>query len=92
MKGTEEYLLAFSSFYKAAYAQEALRERGLSSSLRRLPPGLLESCGYGAIFRTDRKDGLKQALEALSEKKIQTRGVFLLRREQGKIFYDKIYL
>lgn len=92
MSSTAEYLLAFSSFYKAAYAQETLMERKFSASLRKLPPGLLASCGYGVTLRTDGADGLKQALDALAGKRIQNRGVFSVRREQGRTYYDKIYL
>ncbi len=92
MSSTAEYLLAFSSFYKAAYAQETLTEGGVLASLRKLPPGLLASCGYGVNLRTDSKDGLKRALRLLEEKNIQNRGVFSPRRDQGRTVYDKIYL
>ena len=92
MSSTTEYLLAFSSFYKAAYAQETLTERKFSASLRKLPPGLLGSCGYGVDFRTDGEEGLKRALNLLEGKSIRNRGVFFVRKERGRAFYDKIYL
>ena len=33
----KEYIIAFSSFYKAAYAQDMLEEAGVKSTLRKLP-------------------------------------------------------
>lgn len=86
-----DYLLAFSSFYKAAYAQEILGKRGFAASLRKLPPGLLQSCGYGLTLRGDSQT-LKRSLELLEEKEIHPKGVFSSRREANRIVYDKVYL
>ena len=32
--GGKEYIIAFSSFYKAAYAQDMLSEAGINATLR----------------------------------------------------------
>ena len=40
-----DYLLTFSSFYKAMYARDKLMEQGIGSQLRRVPTQLLRSCG-----------------------------------------------
>ena len=88
---TTDYLLAFSSFYKAAYAREILEKQGFTASLRKLPPGLLQSCGYGLTIRVESRR-LKQALELLEEKEIHSKGVFSVRRETNRTVYDKVYL
>ena len=41
----KEYIISFSSFYKAAYAQEILADAGIGASLRKLPNELVRSCG-----------------------------------------------
>lgn len=92
MNSTIDYLLAFSSFYRAAYAQETLADQRIPATLRKLPPGLLNSCGYGVMIRPRSEDGLKRALHILEEKQIPNRGVFSLRREGNQTFYDKVYL
>ncbi|MBQ8589950.1 MAG: DUF3343 domain-containing protein [Firmicutes bacterium] len=92
MSSTTDYLLAFSSFYKAAYAQETLADRKFTVSLRKLPPGLLQTCGYGVSLRTDGLEGLKRAMRLLEEREIRHRGVFSPRREANRVIYDKVYL
>ena len=87
-----EYVLAFPSFYKAAYAQETLGKNKIRSAIRKLPPGLLQSCGYGVILRNMGTDGLKRTLSLLEEKEIRPKGVFLTRREGERTLYDKVYL
>ena len=59
---TKEFILSFSSFYKAAYAQDMLEERGISSTLKKLPPELIRSCGTGLYLRTDSIQQVQQAL------------------------------
>ena len=46
------YIISFSSFYKAAYARDKLSENGFRASVRRLPPELVKSCGYGIYIKT----------------------------------------
>ena len=48
----KEYIMAFSSFYKAAYAQDMLSEAGIKAQLKRLPQELVRSCGTGVYLRT----------------------------------------
>ena len=43
-----DYLLTFSSFYKAMYARDKLMEQGIGSQLRRVPTQLLRSCHSGS--------------------------------------------
>ncbi len=68
-----EYVIAFSSFYKAVYAQEKLNENHIRSTLKKLPPELIRSCGYGLYVRTNSVDNINRIL---SKNKIDTRGVF----------------
>ena len=49
----QEYVISFSSFYKAAYAQDMLEEAGIASTLKKLPTELVRSCSTGLYLRTD---------------------------------------
>ena len=46
----QEYVISFSSFYKAAYAEDMLEEAGIASTLKKLPTELLQ-------YRTVSQDG-----------------------------------
>ena len=77
---TKEFILSFSSFYKAAYAQDILEERGISSTLKKLPPELIRSCGTGLYLRTDSIQPVQQVFD---DKQISTRGIYQIRRDGG---------
>ena len=77
---TKEFILSFSSFYKAAYAQDMLEERGISSTLKKLPPELIRSCGTGLYLRTD---SIQLVQQVFDEKQISTRGIYHIRRDGG---------
>ena len=84
----KEYLLSFSSFYKAAYAQEVLEEEGSRSSLRRLPAELIHSCGTGLYLRTG---SIQQVVDVFDGRQIVPRGIFEIQgrgREERK--YRKV--
>ena len=66
--------------YKAAYAQDMLEERGISSTLKKLPPELIRSCGTGLYLRTDSIQPVQQVFD---EKQISTRGIYQIRRDGG---------
>ena len=70
---TKEYILSFSSFYKAAYAQDMLEEGGIASTLKKLPPELIRSCGTGLYLRAGSIQPVQQVLD---EKQISTRGIY----------------
>ena len=76
-----EYILSFSSFYKAAYAQDMLEEGGIASTLKKLPPELIRSCGTGLYLRTD---SIQPVQHVLSEKQISTRGIYQIQRDGGR--------
>lgn len=76
----KEYVIAFSSFYKAAYAQDILGEAGINSTLKKLPTELVRSCSTGLYLRTDYIDEVKSIFE---RKQIVPRGIYEIRR-QGK--------
>ena len=78
---TKEFILSFSSFYKAAYAQDMLEERGISSTLKKLPPELIRSCGTGLYLRTD---SIQPVKEVLDEKQISTRGIYQIQRDGNR--------
>jgi hypothetical protein len=82
-----EYLIAFSSFYKAIYAQEKLQERHIRITLKKLPPELIKSCGYALYLRTD---SIQSVLAALEAAQIVSKGVFLIDTSQGRTNYKRI--
>lgn len=69
----KEYVIAFSSFYKAIYAQEKLQDHQIKSTLKKLPPELIRSCGYGIYLKTD---AIQKIVTILSRNNIDTRGVY----------------
>lgn len=82
-----EYIMSFSSFYKAAYARDVLEASGISSTLKKLPPELINSCGTGLYLRTD---SIQQARAVLDRKNILARGIYLIEREGGKRKYTRV--
>ena len=77
----KEFILSFSSFYKAAYAQDMLEESGIGSTLKKLPPELVRSCGTGLYLRTD---SIQPVKEVLYEKQISTRGIYQIQRDGNR--------
>ena len=77
----KEFILSFSSFYKAAYAQDMLEESGIASTLKKLPPELVRSCGTGLYLRTD---SIQPVKEVLDEKQISTRGIYQIQRDGNR--------
>ena len=82
-----EYLIAFSSFYKAIYAQEKLQERNIRATLKKLPPELIKSCGYALYLRTN---SIQSVISGLDAAQITSKGVFLIDTSQGKANYRRI--
>lgn len=84
----KEYILPFSSFYKAAYAQDVLDHAGITASLRKLPTELIRSCSTGLYLRTDH---LQQAIEVMRGKEIRPLGLYELQRQgRGQKRYVKL--
>lgn len=77
----KEFILSFSSFYKAAYAQDMLEESGIGSTLKKMPPELVRSCGTGLYLRTD---SIQPVKEVLDEKQISTRGIYQIQRDGNR--------
>lgn len=86
---TDEYLIAFSSFYKAAYAQEKLAEAGIKTIAKRLPPEVIHSCGYALIFR-ETPGTVEHAVNTLDDSEIGHRGIFIITEKNGKPAYSRI--
>lgn len=84
----KEYIISFSSFYKAAYAQEVLEQAGIAASLRKLPAELVHSCGTGLYLRTG---SIEQANRAFKERQIVPRGIYEIRgQNRGNREYARI--
>lgn len=83
-----EYILSFSSFYKAAYARDVLEQHGLSSTLRKLPPQLARSCSTGVYLRID---SIQRVRQVLDEREIVAKGIYrITRNEKGEKKYTKL--
>ena len=83
----EEYLISFSSFYKAAYAQDVLSEAGISSTLRKLPTELMRSCSSGLYLRSGDIDNVRNALNS---RNIISTGVYKIVKSNNKKEYVKV--
>ncbi|MCI8609048.1 MAG: DUF3343 domain-containing protein [Firmicutes bacterium] len=87
-KVEKEYIMAFSSFYKAAYGRDVLAEAGIKSSLRKLPVQLIKSCSTGLYLRTD---SIQSAIEIFQRKQIAPVGVYEIQKQgRGKRNYEQI--
>ena len=78
----KDYLLTFSSYYKARYAQDKLYAHGINSSVKRAPTGLTTSCGYALHVKTDR---LEDVLDVFDEI-LMYKNIFLIE------ILEKIFL
>ena len=84
----KEYIMAFSSFYKAAYAQDMLGEAGIKTQLKRLPQELVKSCGTGVYLKTT---DIEEARSILEMRQINVRGIYEIRHEgKGTKSYIKV--
>ena len=83
----KEYLISFSSFYKAAYAKDVLEHHGLRSSLRKLPPQIAQSCSTGVYLRIDSIDRVQQVLK---DHEIIAKGYYEIRRANGRQNYVRL--
>lgn len=72
-----EYILSFSSFYKAAYAKDVLEENGFHAMLRKLPPQITHSCSTGLYLKID---SIERVRGVLAERQIATRGIYQVIR------------
>ena len=78
----QEYVLSFSSFYKAAYAQDILAQRGIQATLKKLPTELVRSCNTGIYLRAE---SLAEVRTILDGKQIQPGAGYRIQREgRGK--------
>ena len=83
----KEYVLAFSSFYKAAYAQEKLAEQGIRAAVRKLPPELMRSCGYALYLLSSSSQSV---VAVLSENEIDFRGAYEITNIDGSSTYKRV--
>ena len=82
-----EYILSFSSFYKAAYAKDVLEENGLHSTLRKMPPQVVHSCSTGLYLSID---SIERVRSILDEKQIVTKGIYQVSRIGGMKTYLRV--
>ena len=82
-----EYVIAFSSFYRAVYAQDKLQEKSIRSTLKKIPPDLLKSCCYAVYLKIN---SIHTALDVLEKNQIMARGVYMIEYTDGRINYRQI--
>lgn len=82
-----EYILTFSSYYKAMYARDKLMERGIVSDVRRVPTQLLRSCGQ-ALYITGHD--LQKVIAILAESQIDAKGIFVVEYGEERPEYRRI--
>ncbi len=83
----KEYLIAFSSFYKAAYARDILMGERYRAIVVKLPPELIHSCGYGLSIVTT---NIQPVLTQLENMEIAHKGVYMADNSAGRLKYKKI--
>lgn len=84
----KEYIIAFSSFYKAAYAHDMLEEEGINATLRKLPTELIRSCGTGLYLKTS---DIRSASSVFERRQISVRGIYEIEKQnQGERKYVKV--
>lgn len=84
----KEYIIAFSSFYKAAYAHDLLEEAGIAAELRKLPTELIRSCGTGLYLKTS---DIRRTQDVFERSRISARGIYEIKnKEQGSRKYVKV--
>ncbi len=82
-----EYVIAFSSFYRAVYAQEKLQENRIRSTLKKLPPDLLRTCGYAVYLKTN---SIHSVMDILDRSQIAARGIYMIEYDNGMVKYKQI--
>ena len=77
----KEYIIAFSSFYKAAYAQDLLEEEGMRATLRKLPIEIAKSCSTGIYIKGM---DIERVKDVFSRKNVTTRGIYYINRNKAE--------
>lgn len=83
----KEYLLTFSSFYKAKFAEEKITELGFRCLLKRAPSEIVTSCGYAIYLKTD---DIKRVLSIFDGEILTLKGVFLIDKSSGNMQYRRM--
>lgn len=83
----KEYLLTFSSFYKAKYAQEKIAELGVKSAIKRAPSEIVTSCGYALYLKTD---NINRVLNIFDGNILTLKGAFIIEDSLGTTQYRRI--
>ncbi len=82
-----EYLMAFTSFYKAMYAKDRLRSHGITVVPQRVPAGVFRTCSQGLhVSHCD----IHEILHILETGQAAPKRVYEIRFENGKKEYKEI--
>lgn len=84
-----EYIITFSSFYKAKYAQEKVIELGIRCTIKKAPPELVKSCAYALYLKTN---NITRVQEIFDGEILEPKGVYLIDMSSGTLQYKKITL
>lgn len=82
-----EYLITFSSFYKAKYAQEKVVEQGMRCTIKKAPPELAKTCAYALYIRTN---DINRLMGIFDGEILDPKGIFLIDMSSGILQYKRI--
>jgi hypothetical protein len=74
----KEYIIAFSSFYNTAYAQDVLMENGIRTTMRKLPTQIAKSCSTGLYVRSG---NIREVENILRSRNIFPRGIYEIGKD-----------
>lgn len=83
----KEYLITFSSFYQARYAQEKIMKLGIRCTIKRAPSELAKSCGYAVYLKTD---SIGKVFSLFDGETLSAKGAFVIDNSSGAIQYRRI--
>lgn len=80
-------MIVFSSIYKATYAEEKLREKGITAIIRKTPANISVSCSYALFLKTN---DINKTVSVLSANQIVYSGIYAVEISNGQFVYRRI--
>lgn len=82
-------MIAFSSVYKATYAEEKLRNSGIIATIRKTPTNISISCSYALFLKTN---DINRVMSILDASNIVHSGIFAVEMRNGQFGYRRMSL
>lgn len=80
-------MIAFSSVYKATFAEEKLREQGIVSTIRKTPTNISITCSYALFLKTN---DISKVVRILEINNIVHSGIFAIELGNGQFVYRRL--